>query len=70
MKGILEENIRQLAFRLYEERGYEDGLAVDDWLRAERQVREFASRRGGLEVKLSHTDASPGRAPYEECDCS
>jgi hypothetical protein len=69
MKGILEENIRQLAYRLYEERGCEDGHAVDDWLRAEREVRAFASRRG-MEVESHHTDASPSRGPNEECHCS
>jgi len=66
MKGILEENIRQLAYRLYEERGCEDGHPVDDWLRAEREVRAFASRRGGMEAEPGHTDASPSRAPNEK----
>jgi hypothetical protein len=30
MKGKFEENIRQLAYRLYEERGCEGGHSVDD----------------------------------------
>jgi hypothetical protein len=72
MKGTLEEHIRQLAYRLYEERGCEDGHAVDNWLRAEREVRAFASRRGGMEVESRHTDASPSRDrdPNDECHCS
>ena len=49
MKGELEEHIRQLAYRLYEERGCEGGHSVDDWLRAEREVRGFASRRGKMD---------------------
>jgi hypothetical protein len=67
MKAILEEHIRHLAYRLYEERGCEDGHAVDDWLRAEREVRGFASRRGGMEVEPRHTDSSPSRRPNEGC---
>ena len=70
MKGKLEENIRQLAYRLYEERGCEGGHSVDDWLRAEREVRGFASRRGKMEVESRHTDASPSRDPNDECHCS
>ncbi len=33
-----EENIRHRAYQLYEERGREDGHALDDWLRAEGEV--------------------------------
>ena len=32
------ENIRELAYRLWEERGRTDGHAQDDWLEAERQI--------------------------------
>ena len=70
MKGELEEHIRQLAYRLYEERGCEGGHSVDDWLRAEREVRGFASRRGEMEVESRHTDASASRDPNDECHCS
>jgi len=70
MKGIFEESIRQLAYRLYEERGCGDGHAVDDWLRAEREVRAFASRRGGMEVASRHSDASLSGGLYEECHSS
>ncbi len=34
----LEEEIRRLAHELYEERGREDGLDLDDWLRAEAAI--------------------------------
>jgi Protein of unknown function (DUF2934) len=70
MKGILEENIQQLAYRLYEKRGCGDGHAVDDWLRAEREIRAFASRSGGMEVESQHSDASPSRSGNEEHHCS
>jgi hypothetical protein len=35
----LQQQIAQLAFRLYEARGREDGHDVDDWLRAEAALR-------------------------------
>ncbi len=31
----LQQNIRELAYRLYEERGREDGRAEEDWIQAE-----------------------------------
>ncbi|HXE89838.1 MAG TPA: DUF2934 domain-containing protein [Terriglobales bacterium] len=34
----LEEEIRQRAYELYVERGYEDGHDTEDWLRAESEV--------------------------------
>ena len=34
----LEEEIRRLAYELYEKRGREDGYDLDDWLRAEAEV--------------------------------
>ena len=34
-----EEEIRQIAYRFYEERGREDGSPEDDWFRAEQEVR-------------------------------
>ena len=34
----LEEEIRRLAYELYEDRDREDGYDLDDWLRAEAEV--------------------------------
>jgi hypothetical protein len=34
----IEERIRRRAHELYEQRGRVDGLALDDWLQAEREV--------------------------------
>jgi len=34
----LENQIRQRAYELYEERGREDGRDLDDWLRAEEEI--------------------------------
>jgi hypothetical protein len=33
------ERIRQRAYELYEQRGRVDGFALDDWLRAETEIR-------------------------------
>ena len=38
----LEEQIRQRAYELYEERGGEDGYDLDDWLRAEEELTQKA----------------------------
>jgi hypothetical protein len=35
--------IAQLARRYWEERGWQDGQAEQDWLRAERELRQMAS---------------------------
>ncbi len=35
----LEEQVRMRAYELYENRGKEDGRAMEDWLQAEREVR-------------------------------
>ena len=36
------DEIAQLAFHLYESRGRQDGHDVEDWLRAEEQLRRYA----------------------------
>ena len=33
-----EEEVRSRAYQLYEERGREDGRALDDWLQADEEV--------------------------------
>ena len=38
----LQQQIAQLAFQLYEERGREDGHDTEDWLRAEALLRRAA----------------------------
>jgi hypothetical protein len=35
-----EDRIRQRAYERYRERGSEDGHDVDDWLEAERELRD------------------------------
>jgi hypothetical protein len=34
----LQEEIRRLAYEIYEERGHEVGHELDDWLRAEAEI--------------------------------
>jgi hypothetical protein len=36
--GDHQEQIRHLAYQLYEQRGTVDGFALDDWLQAEAEV--------------------------------
>jgi hypothetical protein len=35
-----QEQIRRRAYELYEQRGREDGRALDDWLQAESEVSQ------------------------------
>jgi hypothetical protein len=37
----LESTIRRRAYELYEQRGFVDGNELDDWLRAEEEIREL-----------------------------
>jgi hypothetical protein len=41
----VEAEIRQRAYELYESRGYIDGQAEEDWIRAEREVRARQSQK-------------------------
>ena len=41
--GVTEGDIAQRAFELYCDRGCEDGHDVDDWLNAERELRNASS---------------------------
>ncbi len=39
LQGLdLQEQIRQRAYQLYEERGREDGFAEEDWYKAEAEM--------------------------------
>ncbi|MGH9502639.1 MAG: DUF2934 domain-containing protein [Terriglobales bacterium] len=49
----LEPQIRLRAFELYEARGREDGHEVEDWLRAEEELKDTA------EVKLPEKKTHP-----------
>lgn len=37
--SVGDEQVRQLAYQLYEERGREDGHAMEDWIEAEARLR-------------------------------
>ena len=41
----VEEKIRKRAYELYELRGREDGLDLEDWLKAESEVSGGADRQ-------------------------
>ena len=40
--GVSESDIARRAFELYCDRGREDGHDVDDWLNAERELRDVS----------------------------
>lgn len=41
---VSELEISRLAYEIYEQRGKTDGAQLDDWLRAEQQLRSGADR--------------------------
>lgn len=41
--GVTESDIARRAFELYCDRGGEDGHDVDDWLNAERELRDAST---------------------------
>ena len=41
--GVTESDIARRAFELYCDRGREDGHDIDDWLNAERELRDVSS---------------------------
>ena len=41
--GVSESDIARRAFELYCDRGREDGHDIDDWLNAERELRDVSS---------------------------
>ncbi len=42
-----EEEVRSRAYQLYEERGREDGRALDDWLQADDEVPPRTGNKRG-----------------------
>ena len=40
----IEDEIRRRAYELYEQRGREDGHDVEDWRRAEKEIKQVRSR--------------------------
>ena len=40
----LEQQVRNRAYQLYEERGREDGHELEDWLRAEAEISRMVTK--------------------------
>jgi HSP20 family molecular chaperone IbpA len=60
----LAERIRQRAFEIFEKRGAADGLAINDWLSAERDLfripeSELVEREGKFEARVSAPGIDP-----------
>ena len=43
-----EDQIRRRAYELYEDRGREDGYELEDWLRAEEEIKEMQARSAAV----------------------
>lgn len=43
--AVHEEEVRRRAYEIYEERGRQDGGEVEDWIRAEQELRTQNGRR-------------------------
>jgi Protein of unknown function (DUF2934) len=41
---VTEENIRERAYELYQQRGRQDGQAIEDWLAAEAQLMNIKGK--------------------------
>lgn len=57
------EAVRQMAYRLYLERGCADGHEVEDWLRAEALVSQQAARSAPVAKKAAPAAAKRVPAP-------
>ena len=53
----LEDEIRRRAYELYEQRGGEHGHDVQDWLRAEEEIKEMQARSAA--VRTTDRSATP-----------
>ena len=49
-----DEEIARRAYQLYELRGREDGHDWDDWIQAEHELRDSASREHGPHAAVEH----------------
>ncbi len=56
---LTEDNIRMRAYQLFEQRGYEPGHDLDDWLQAEAEVmRKKPNPRADLNTNLRRVAAA------------
>jgi DUF2934 family protein len=59
VEANLDEEIQRRAYEIYIQRGQEDGYALDDWLRAEREIRAHGNQR---QPSAYSSPSSPNRA--------
>lgn len=45
--GEIDERIARRAYEIYEARGHIDGADLNDWLQAERELRNMSTRNAG-----------------------
>ena len=51
LEPILEKEIKTRAYELYEQRGARDGRALEDWLKAEREVMSKTFGGSGSRIR-------------------
>jgi len=51
LESILEKEIKVRAYELYEQRGARDGRALEDWLKAEREVMSKTFAGSGSRIR-------------------
>ncbi len=54
MESMLEKQIQVRAYELYEQRGRHEGRALEDWLRAEREVMNIFFNVSGTRIRDGH----------------
>ena len=55
----LADEIRARAYELYEQRGREHGNDVEDWLRAEKEIKEIQALIAAVKAIASSIDPQP-----------
>lgn len=75
MAELLERKIRLHAQHLYDQRGKEEGLALQDWVEAESRVLENSilaplyrkTRTEGTSEEVAEADSTQFAGPESEC---
>ena len=52
LEALLVHRIRLRAYELYEQRGRHEGRALEDWLRAEREVLSRVNLRTSIDARV------------------
>lgn len=53
LEALLIHQIRSRAYEIYEQRGRHDGRALEDWLRAEREILSSLDVRTSIDGRVA-----------------